>query len=298
MKTDLRRKNIRRRKISDIKNRRRGDSDDQDESQRNTNQSNRNSRHPKDKVITKCGVTIKNLKSLAEAESAKLEEASRLLNSTKKEMESIRAMHAQQISVNDKAWETVHGPGGPHWFTQFEHLKLELSNVLKPLFDNQNIIKQEMFLIRDDIATFTSKQQTRCSEHVPVVKEKQKAAIPSSLHVNNGHPTTPTAPPSVPSVPPPRSVPPAPTSDPAAPPPKRTSFSPKITKPNQTESPKMQYIGDSISANVDIGALEGATQANFVKAKANSSIHDTILTLQNKLQNSLRAISLMLLPLS
>ena len=63
-------------------------------------------------------------------------------------------------------------------FTQVEHHKLELSNVLKSLFDNQNIIRQEMFLIRNDMATFTSKPQTRCSEPVPVVKDKQKAATP------------------------------------------------------------------------------------------------------------------------
>jgi hypothetical protein len=36
------------------------------------------------------------------------------------------------------------------------------------------------------------------------------------------------------------------------------------------------YIGDSISANVDISMLEAATQAKFVTAKAYSSTHDTV----------------------
>ena len=39
---------------------------------------------------------------------------------------------------------------------------------------------------------------------------------------------------------------------------------------------KILCIGDSISANVDIGALEVATQRQFVKAKAYSSKHDTV----------------------
>ena len=67
-------------------------------------------------------------------------------------------------------------------FTQFEHLKLELSTVLKSLFDNQNIIKQEMFVIRNDMATLASKPQTR-PEPVQVVESKQKAAVPSLVHI-------------------------------------------------------------------------------------------------------------------
>ena len=110
------------------------------------------------------------------------------------------------------------------------------------------------------------------------MESKQKAAVPSSPHLNKGHPTTPTTPPSESSVPLPRSAPSAPTRLPAAPPeapPKRTSSPSIVTKPTQTEPLKMLYIGDSISSNVDIGALELATQTKFFKTKAYSSIHDT-----------------------
>ena len=49
-----------------------------------------------------------------------------------------------------------------------------------------------------------------------------------------------------------------------------------MTNPPQTEaSPKILYIGDSISANVDFNTLEIATQAEIVAAKAYSSVHDT-----------------------
>ena len=49
----------------------------------------------------------------------------------------------------------------------------------------------------------------------------------------------------------------------------------QATKPGQIETPEILYIGDSISTNVDIRALENATQSDFVKAKAYSSIHNT-----------------------
>ena len=37
---------------------------------------------------------------------------------------------------------------------------------------------------------------------------------------------------------------------------------------------KTLFIGDSISGNVDISALEGATQSKFVTAKAYGSVYD------------------------
>ena len=55
--------------------------------------------------------------------------------------------------------------------TQFEHFKAELSNTLKLLFANQNKIQQELFLIRNNLETSSSKPQTKCCESVPEDKE-------------------------------------------------------------------------------------------------------------------------------
>ena len=56
-----------------------------------------------------------------------------------------------------------------------------------------------------------------------------------------------------------------------------STSSPQVT-PAAASEPEQEilYIGDSISANVDIGALQVATQSQFVTAKAYSSVHDTV----------------------
>lgn len=56
-----------------------------------------------------------------------------------------------------------------------------------------------------------------------------------------------------------------------------STSSPQVTSAAAPEpAQEILYIGDSISANVDIGALEVATQSQFVTAKAYSSVHDTV----------------------
>ena len=151
-------------------------------------------------------------------------------------------------------------------FASFENFKSEISNVLKSLFDNQHILKQELFVIRNNQAN-----------NPP----KPAATLPSSTGENGISSPLPPPPPAgppaqLPPVPAPRRTPTAPTGGSWAPPSVRNAPAPKVTKPVQSEPPKMLYIGDSISANVDIGALEVATQAEFVKAKAYSSIEDRV----------------------
>ena len=155
-------------------------------------------------------------------------------------------------------------------FASLESFKLELSNVLKSLFDNQNIIKQEMFVIRNNQATSGSKPpEARYPEPVPDVHQPQNTDEPVNLPENTA---------SGPPASGPGSASPPPTRGPKTPPPRKAQSPPKVTKSAHAdaEAPKILYIGDSISANVDVGAIEVATQAKVIKAKAYSSIHDTV----------------------
>ena len=73
-------------------------------------------------------------------------------------------------------------------FTELEHFKSELSNTLKSLFDNQNKIQQELFLIRNNLATASSQPQTKCSDSAPEAKEIKK---PDSPAPPNNEPSAP-----------------------------------------------------------------------------------------------------------
>ena len=70
----------------------------------------------------------------------------------------------------------------------------------------------------------------------------------------------------------------APTTKPlntsSDPPEVKVSSVPGLTTPKQKK--KTLFVGDSISGNVDIGALENATQSKFVTARAYSSVYDTV----------------------
>ena len=78
-------------------------------------------------------------------------------------------------------------------FASFEHFKSEISNVLKSLFDNQHILKQEMFLIRNN----QPKPQTRSSVPEPELDQTEKAAKSPG---DNGISSLPPAPPAGPPV--------------------------------------------------------------------------------------------------
>ena len=52
------------------------------------------------------------------------------------------------------------------------------------LFDNQNKIQQELFLIRYNLATASSKPQTKCSDSASQLKETKKQDAPAAA--NNG----------------------------------------------------------------------------------------------------------------
>ena len=127
-------------------------------------------------------------------------------------------------------------------FGTFETFKDELGNTLMKMFENQNSIKQELFVIRN--------KQVELSSSKPDTQ-------PESTFQSSSHPTESSSPK--------RSAPSASSSSKSAP------NAPKIKQKER----KTLFVGDSISANVNIKALEIATNSKFSSARAYSSAHDT-----------------------
>ena len=145
-------------------------------------------------------------------------------------------------------------------FASFETFKVELTNVLKTIFDNQNTIKQELFLIRNKQAETSTKLKPG-----NVTTNNDVNPVQTSQPVSNSRLDVPSSSSSTPEQP---SV----TFASVA-----SNVPPKISEPAHAEpAPMILYVGDSISANVDFGALEVATQSEVVTAKAYSSIKDTV----------------------
>ena len=147
-------------------------------------------------------------------------------------------------------------PGFEAFNAGFETFKGEFGNVLKMILDNQNEVNQEHFLVRNKQA------------ELDAYANKAKYAEPKSKNVSDGETNKSTP---VSDITANESVP---TSKPSS----NHSGVPHLKKPSapqdkssrkiQQKQRKTLYIGDSISGNVDIPALENATQTKFVVAKA------------------------------
>ena len=150
------------------------------------------------------------------------------------------------------------------------------------------MIKQELFVLRNSLTVPAPTHKTKVFEPAPVDdKETKKPASPVSPPPQSASYSERTAVPRVkPPVPPPKRTPvPPPKSAPVPPPKSRSGPPPKrTTPPPEMEPPKILYIGDSISANVDIGALKLATQAEITRVKAYSSVHDTVSIFQLRIR--------------
>lgn len=134
---------------------------------------------------------------------------------------------------------------------EFEKFGLELTNVLKRVLDNQNNMKQELFIIRNKQA----EEQKKTPEVVPSVKPSPAPSItPRRTYAEAS----------------------SSTSFPKTSTPSNASHSnaPRVNK-HQQENQKMLFIGDSISSNVEISMLENATKARIKTAKAYSAAFDT-----------------------
>ena len=124
----------------------------------------------------------------------------------------------------------------------------EYERVLKIIMDNLVIVNQELFLIRNEHhKVLESSKKHRDTENINPEIETILANSPKE------------------------------TVD------EEVVIDRQVKTPEKTN--KTLFIGDSVSANVDISLLEKTTQTKFVTAKAYSSIHDTV---QNAAKNSPR----------
>ena len=128
-------------------------------------------------------------------------------------------------------------------FGSFETFKSEIGNTLKLILENHNSIKQELFVIRNKQVEISASENKK-TESASKLKGSSSPTRTSSPKKSSTAPV------------------PATSSTPA-------------TAAEPTER-KTLLVGDSISANVNLGALEIVTQSTFTTARAYSTIHDTV----------------------
>ena len=127
----------------------------------------------------------------------------------------------------------------------FETFGADITKLLETVLWNQNAIKQELFLLRNN----QQSQNSSKANDIP----SQACHIPPQ---------------------------PAASSSPLSPPPRswsspRPSTSgPTTTTEKHDNQPKILYVGDSVGMNVNLEAIEDATQSHLVTAKAFSSVYD------------------------
>ena len=177
-------------------------------------------------------------------------------------------LHSMSKQMDDMSARLDKVPG-------LENTQSQMVRILLSILDNQNAMKQELFVIRNIIESNTvhssrKAEPTGSSSPVPPPCPPSRPVSPQ--------PSPPPRTVSPPSCSPP--IPAIPTPDASASTPRPHPRSPRSSTPGRSQSlpsgdPKILFIGDSISSHADYDRLQVATQAQFVKAKAYSSAHDT-----------------------
>ena len=138
-------------------------------------------------------------------------------------------------------------------FSQFETFKLEMEDVLKKLLSNQNILQQELFLIRNNQAELSSRKKLPPRTETPGIERTnpkndylKKNADQKESEAQNTAPkqTAPEAPPTV--------------------------------KQSEDRIDQVLIVGDSISGNLHVKTAEIATKAKIRTVKAYSSIYENV----------------------
>ena len=152
-------------------------------------------------------------------------------------------------------------------FDMFEVFKVELKDILNKLIDGHNSVKQELFLIRNNQVN-----DTRLKDIENSIKR-----LSSRIGTSPSPATEDTQVPSVSSPSPPvnPSALPTTTASPAANK-SRKRLSRKQPPLTPAAEPKILFIGDSVSRNVDLKAITDATRSTIVTARAYNAVHDDV----------------------
>ena len=137
-----------------------------------------------------------------------------------------------------------------------EHMEV-MRKMLLQLIQGQNEMKQELFVIRN-------KQET-----VPIQQDLVETPNKRTYAEAASTPTVCSLPNTSPRVPQPHSM----THQ--IPPQKHSSPEPPQNPPRQVERSQILFVGDSISGNINIQAIEKAIGKEFVCKKAYTAVHDT-----------------------
>ena len=157
----------------------------------------------------------------------------------------------------------------------FETFKAELTDILNIIIQDSNVVKQELFILRQEKhennkkLDYIEKAVTKLANTVPVVK-MPTSSPPESTATGSGASSPPAPSTSTPSYAKASSGPKASSSAEPIP----SAFSPQEPK-NHSELPKVCIIGDSISGNIDKNVIANAMESKVRAAQAYSSIDDT-----------------------
>ena len=156
-----------------------------------------------------------------------------------------------------------------------EALKMALTNTLVTVLDNQNTMKQELFMIRNNLATTSaSKAKENCPkpalESSPIRNEPSSKtrvtvteAVPQASSSISHEPSSNTR--VTPRVPAPNRFNPY-----------KRAKGLQSAKQSQSSEPKILFVGDSISAHADLKVIADATKSTIVTAKAYSAVYDEV----------------------
>ena len=140
--------------------------------------------------------------------------------------------------------------------TTFEDFKTEQLDTMKAVLDNQNMMKQEMFLIRNLLSTLLSKPSPKPTEPV-------KDGLPANMDQSQPSPPPASKSPETSS----GSMPSEPSSKSSSSRPLRDD---KVSaeKTGSSQNEKILFVGDSILHNANFRVLEKVTKKTIHTAKA------------------------------
>ena len=137
-------------------------------------------------------------------------------------------------------------------FSLFEVFKKELTDLLNKFIDSQNAVKQELFIARNTLVD-TNKKVMKLENAIDDLKEKQQLNQQPSTQYSQSLQE------------------PAHHSSSSC---KSTTPQASTQPPRQTSSPKILFIGDSITSSADLSLISDVTQSKIVTARAYCAKYD------------------------
>ena len=138
----------------------------------------------------------------------------------------------------------------------FDSFKDEVLTAFKKINEDNNVIKQELFILRQSKQNTSKKNESNISDSTPASDPSSAASKPR------------TKPPAATKSKPPGSPSRASTTQP------KPSSSKHASKPSEEKATKILVIGDSVSGNLHQKTIEIATKAEVKTVKAYSSIYE------------------------